>query len=49
MFRVVFAGVRQDIQQRVSPDEAQADAQRRAEVRLHDVRKGVQAAGPLVS
>lgn len=45
----VSAGLRQGVQQRIGAHEAQADAQRREEIRVHDVRQGVQAAGPLVS
>ena len=41
--------MRQSVQQRIGAHEAQADAQWRAEIRLHDVWQGVQAAGPLVS
>lgn len=43
------AGLRKGVQQRIGAHEAQTDAQRREEVRVHDVRQGVQAAGPLVS
>lgn len=43
------AGLWEGVQQRIGAHEAQADAQRREEVRVHDVRQGVQAAGPLVS
>ena len=43
------AGVWQGIWKRLGPGEAQADAQRRAEVRLQHVRQGLQEAGPPVS
>ena len=39
----------QSVQQRIGAHQAQADAQWRAEIRLHDVWQGIQAAGPLVS
>lgn len=42
-------GLREGVQQRIGAHEAQADAQRREEVRVHDVRQGVQAARSLVS
>jgi len=49
--RTVFfvAGLRKGVQQRIGAHEAQTDAQRREEVRVHDVRQSIQAAGPLVS
>lgn len=37
------------VQQRIGAHEAQIDAQQREEICVHDVREGVQAAGPLVS
>jgi len=43
------AGLWEGVQQRIGAHKAQADAQRREEVRVHDVRQGVQAAGPPVS
>jgi hypothetical protein len=39
----------QSVWERVGSGEAQADPQRRKEVRVHHVREGVQAAGPSVS
>lgn len=42
-------GLRKGVQQRIGAHEAQTDAQRREEIRVHDVRQGVQTAGPPVS
>ncbi|CAB0034782.1 unnamed protein product, partial [Trichogramma brassicae] len=48
-FGYIYKGMRQSIQQCVGTHEAQADAQRREEIRLFNVRQGIQAAGPLSS
>lgn len=45
----LFTGLREGVQQRIGAYEAQTDAQRREEIRVHDVRQGVQTAGPPVS
>lgn len=42
-------GLREGVQQRIGAHEAQTDAQRREEIRVHDVRQGIQTAGPPVS
>ncbi|KAL2748978.1 hypothetical protein V1477_002588 [Vespula maculifrons] len=40
-------GMLEGVQQRIGAHEAQIDAQQREEICVHDVREGVQAAGPL--